>query len=688
MRNLLAAGLLFLPLAARADEGMWTYDGFPKERVEKKYRFRVTDAWLEKARLSSARLARGCSGSFVSEDGLVMTNHHCAQECIQGLSTAQKDYFQDGFYAKAIADEPRCPDVEVDQLVRIGDVTGRIHKATAGLEGAEYNKALKGEMAKVENECQTSDDLRCEVVSLYHGGIYDLYEYRRYQDVRLVFAPEFRIAFFGGDPDNFMFPRWDLDVSFLRVYENGKPAKMKEHFTWSQGGAGAGELTFVSGHPGGTSRALTIAQLEYQRDVALPERLIRSSELRGLLTEFQRKGPEEKRISTEQLFYLENGIKALRGRWDALRDRRFFASMVRSEQALRAKLAKSPEGAKSLPALEAIAKAQDRLRQIRVPYTHLEYGVGFGGDLFHHARTIVRAAEERAKPNERRLREYRESALPELVQTLTSPAPIYPQLEKLLLGHSLTKLREVLGPDDPVVMKILGKQAPQEVAVRVVDGTKLLDPAVRKALYEGGEKAVAASADPMVALAKLADPDARAIRKAFEDEVESVVQKNQERIAEARFSAIGRSTYPDATFTLRLSYGQVKGWRRADGVYVEPFTTIGGVYERATGRDPFKLPDGWTAAKGKLNLQTRFDFVTTNDIIGGNSGSPVFDRNLQIVGLIFDGNIESLGGDYGFDEAVNRAVAVHSEALIEALSKVYGAQRIVEELRPAKVTKK
>ncbi len=680
----LATMLLLAPLLAFADEGMWTYDAFPKEKLEQRYRFKPTDAWLEKARLSSARLARGCSASFVSENGLVMTNHHCAQECIQGLSTAQKDYFSDGFFAKAQADEPKCPNVEVNQLVQITDVTQRIRAATAGKEGKDYIQALRGEMAKTEKECQTTPDLRCEVVSLYHGGIYDLYRYRRYQDVRLVFAPEFRIAFFGGDPDNFMFPRYDLDVSFLRVYENGKPARMKDHFTWSKGGAQDGELTFVSGNPGGTSRALTVAQLEYQRDVALPERLIRASELRGVLTQFGARGPEEKRISTEDLFGLENGIKAITGRWSALRDRDFFRSLVAAEEALKADLRKQPASAeKYLPAFDAIAKAQDKLREIRVAYAYLEGGAGFSSDSFRHARTLLRASEERQKPNELRLREYRESALPELTQTVLSPAPIYPELERLLLAHSLTKLREALGADDAVVKKVLGKRSPQEVADEAIAGTKLRDPAVRKQLLDGGAQAVAASQDPMIALAKLVDPDARAVRKTFEDEVESVVQKSSEKIAEARFAVQGRSTYPDATFTLRLSYGAVKGWKRADGVVVQPFTTFAGLYERATGRDPFKLPETWIAAKDRLGAQTRFDFATTNDIIGGNSGSPVFNDRLEIVGLIFDGNIESLGGDYGFDEKVNRAVAVHSDALLEALSKVYGAQRIVDELRPA-----
>jgi len=690
MRRLLCAGiaLALVPRLAAADEGMWTFDAFPKDKVEKAYGFKATDAWLKHVQLSSARLAGGCSASFVSDRGLVMTNHHCAHQCIEQLSTAQKDFVKAGFYAPALADEVKCPDVEVNQLVEITDVTAALRKATAGLDGEAYHKAQRAEKARLEKACQTSPDLRCEVVTLYHGGVYDLYKYRRFQDVRLVFAPEFAVAFFGGDPDNFEFPRYDLDVSFLRVYENGKPAHTKEHFAWSAHGAQAGELTFVSGNPGATARLFTVAQLKYQRDFALPERLFRLAEFRGLISGWQQKGAEEKRISNATLFYVENSYKALRGMFDSLRDEKFFASLVANEEALRASISKDPaRAAKVLPAFDAIAKAQERLKEIRTQYIYLEQGAGFGGDLFRHARHLVRAADELPKPNGERLREYRDSGLPELTQDLFSPAPIYPSFEKLQLAYGLTKLRERLGPDDPVVKKILGKESPEEVASRAVDGTKLKDPAVRKALFEGGAKAVGASDDPMVALAKLADPEARAVRRTYEDEVESVVQKNQEIIADTRFAVQGRSTYPDATFTARLSYGKVEGWKEGTKA-VEPFTTFGGAFERATGRDPFALPQSWLDAKGRLDLGTRFNFVTDNDIIGGNSGSPMVNRNAEIVGLIFDGNIWSLGGDYGFDESNNRAVAVHSDALLEALSRIYGAQRIVDELQPARSARK
>jgi hypothetical protein len=683
MSRLLAVLAVLAPLAAGADEGMWTFDAFPSEEVQGLYGFAPTSAWLENVRLSSVRLARGCSGSFVSERGLVMTNHHCAHTCVEQLSTKGRDLVKSGFLARTAAEEARCPDVEVNQLVAISDVTARVRGATKGMSGEAYEKALRGELARIEKECQTSDDLRCDVVTLYQGGLHHLYTYRRFQDVRLVFVPEFAIAFFGGDPDNFMFPRYDLDVAFLRVYQGGKPARMKSWFRWSKHGAEEGELTFVTGHPGGTDRALTVAELRYQKDVAIPDRLASLAELRGLLTGFQLLGAEQKRISTAHLFYVENSYKVMRGALEALGSAELFESKVAAEAALRAEVAKDPDRAKQvLPAFDAIERAQKRLRELRVELNALENGFDRSSHLFSFARMLVRAAEERPKPNEERLREYRESNLPVLTQELFSAAPIYPEFEKLLLGHVLGKVRERLGPDHPAVKRLLGKESPEEVAARVVNGTKLRDVAVRRRLWEGGAKAIAASADPLLALATSVDPEARAIRKTFEEEVVAVVKKSHEAIAEARFALRGGSTYPDATFTLRLSYGQVKGWKEGTRE-IPPFTTFAGVFERATGRDPFALPPSWLAARGKLDLATRFDFVTTNDVTGGNSGSPVINADAEIVGLVFDGNIHSLGGDYGFDASVNRTVAVHSDALLEALAKVYGARRIVDELTPA-----
>ncbi len=685
MKTLTALVLLALaPICAIADEGMWTFDNVPKDKVEQKYGFRPDDRWLEHVRLSSARLAQGCSASFVSEGGLVMTNHHCAHQCVEQLSTPGRDLVRGGFYAKTQGDEVKCPDLEVNQLVQLSDVTARMRSATDGLEGEKYNEAQRAEIARIERECQTSDRLRCEVVTLYHGGIYDLHKYRRFQDVRLVFAPEVAIAFFGGDPDNFEFPRYDLDVSFLRVYEDGKPARMEHWFRWSAEGARENDLTFVTGNPGGTSRQLTAAELAYARDVELPDSIFQLSELRGELVEFQRRGLEQARHSGAELLYVENSLKARKGRLLALQDPEFFASKVAAERDLEGRLAKDRAKAqRTLPAYQAIAKAQKDLKKIRKELDYEERKLGFGGKLFAHGRTLVRAAEERPKPNEKRLKEFRDSALPALTQGLFSQAPIHDDLELLRLTFSLTKMREALGPDDPFVKKVLGKASPAEVAERLLRNTKLKDVAYRRKLWDGGKVAVEAAAreDAVIELAARVDPDARAIRKQFEDGIESVVKRNSELIAKARFEIEGTSTYPDATFTPRLSYGAVKGYQQ-DGKWVKPFTTIQGAFERDTGRDPFALPKSWHAARGRLDLTAPFNFVTTNDIIGGNSGSPVVNKDAEIVGLVFDGNIHSLGGDYGFDEPVNRAVAVHSAALIEALVKVYGAHRIAREIRP------
>jgi hypothetical protein len=681
MKRLLVLALVLAPLAPRADEGMWTFDAFPSDKVQAKYGFGPSAAWLENARLASVRLAGGCSASFVSPDGLVLTNHHCVHDCVEQLSTAERDLVKDGFLARARADERRCPAMEVNQLVKITDVTAEVRAATKGLSGEAFAKAERAATARLEQACQRSDALRCDVVTLYQGGLYHLYEYRRHQDVRLVFAPEFQIAFFGGDPDNFMFPRYDLDVAFIRVYEGDRPLQSKHHFRWSAGGAAEGELTFVSGHPGGTDRALTTAQLALQRDVVLPDRLARTAELRGLLTGFQLLGPEQKRISSSLLFYTENSFKVYRGRLAALQDREFFRALAAREEALKASIAQDPARAREvLPAFDAIAKAQDRARAIRDAYNFLE--AGFRGQLFPIGRMLVRGAAERAKPNGERLEEYRDSALAATTQELFSEAPVYPELEVLLLAHSLDKIRERLGPDHAAVKALLGKESPQEVAARAVQETKLRDVAARRALWDGGAAAVAASRDPLVLLARSVDDAARAARKAFEDEVEAPVKQAHEKIASARFAAQGRALYPDATFTLRLSYGAVEGWKE-DGREVKPFTTFAGAYERHTGRDPFALPPRWLEKRGALDLSTPFNFVTTNDIIGGNSGSPMVNRHAEIVGLVFDGNIHSLGGNYGFDPAVNRTVAVHSAGILAALTRVYGATELVNELRPA-----
>ncbi len=685
-RRIIPVSLLLLAIhsfPAKADEGMWLLDNFPSDRVETLYGFRPDQKWLDRVRLSAVRLAQGCSAGFVSPRGLVQTNHHCAEECLEELSTKEKDLFTTGFYAKEEENEPKCPDFELNQLIGIGDVTARVREAIEGKEGEAFTGAKRAAKAAIAKECSGGDDaLRCDVVELYEGGIYNLYKYRRFQDVRLVFAPEQAIAFFGGDPDNFEFPRYDLDVSYLRVYQDGKPLDTAaNYFPYAAEDVKPGDLTFTVGNPGSTQRLDTLAELEYDRDVTLPRSLFRLSEFRGLLTEFRTKGAEEKRIATGRLFSVENSLKARKGRFEAVVDPALIAEKAKAENELRARVDEDPAlKAEAGAAWDTVRDTLQRWKPKSQHYAYTEGHAAFDTSLFGEAMALVRYPAEKAKPYEKRLPEYTDANFPSLKQSILADRPFYPELEKLTLTFSLTKLREVLGPDDPFVRKVLGQKSPEELANELVDGSRLGDAAVRKALLEGGQAAIDASSDPMIVMARLVDPDFRAVRKDYEDNFAAPLNKAHSAIARARFKIYGTSIYPDATFTMRISYGTVKGYWQ-DDKFIEPITRIGGLFERATGAPPYKLPESWVAARRGLNMDQPMNFVTTNDIIGGNSGSPVINKAGEIVGLIFDGNIQSLGGDFGFDPAVNRAVAVNVGALREALTRVYHADRIAAELK-------
>jgi hypothetical protein len=676
--------MLCLPLQLHAAEGMWTLDNLPSKAIEKSTGKAPDAAWVKKVMQSSVRLGNGCSGSLVSENGLVLTNHHCARDCIQENSSAKADYIKDGFLAKKTSDELRCPALEINRLEEITDVTAKVDAATKGKTGEAFSKARKAEIAQIESACTGEEKAtrKCDVVTLYQGGRYHLYRYHRFSDVRLAFAPEEATAFFGGDPDNFNFPRYDLDMSLLRVYENDAPAKVAEHFSIKPAGAKEGEAAFITGHPGSTQRGLTVAQLATLRDMILPQRLMLASEYRGYLTRYSAEGAEQARIATDDLFGTENGIKARKGQLEALQDPEVFAFKKKQEDELRAFVAKDAKLKKQYgSAWDEIEAAQKTLRNIYWEYRMLELGNGFYSKYFDQARDLLRGAEERAKPNAERLEEFADARLPQLEQHLFSEAPIYPEYETATLTYSLIKLREYLSPDHPMVKAVLGKDSPETVAARLVKGTKLGDLNTRKALWEGGKKAVDASDDPFIVLARTVDAASRALRTTYEDEVKAVETQNASKIAAARFALKGTSVYPDATFTLRLSYGEVKGWEEK-GKAIAPFTTIGGAFERDTGADPFALPKSWFKAKeNKLNLSQPFNFVTTNDIIGGNSGSPVINSDAEIIGLVFDGNIRSLGGAYWFDERSNRAVSVHSGAIIEALRNIYSADVLADEMQ-------
>jgi hypothetical protein len=683
VRALLLVAFILAAVPAWADEGMWTTDAFPADVVAKTYGFGPDRAWLDRVRLSSLRLARGCSAAFVSPFGLVQTNHHCASTCIEQLSTAGRDLIAAGFYARAARDEVRCPDVEVNQLVAVTDVTARVKRAVAGKDGSAFAAAMKAVRAAIANRCSSdAEAVRCDVVDLYHGGRYHLYKYRRYQDVRLVLAPEKAIAFFGGDPDNFEFPRYNLDFTYLRVYVDGAPLDTRANYLrYAARDVEPGDLTFTSGHPGSTNRLDTVEQLVFHRDVTLPREIFQQSELRGILTEFRTKGDEQARITTGMLFRVENSLKAKKGQFAALVDGAVMARRAEAERKLRAAVAADPRlQAHYGGAWDAIARVLDRYRTMRDRFVFTEGDEGFRSRLFGHAKTLVRHAAERTKPDEERLREHTEASFPTLRQSLLSRAPIYPELEKLTLTFSLTKLRETLGPDDPFVRKVLGQKSPAQRAVELVDGSRLADAELRRQLLDGGQAGIDASNDPMILLARALDPDLRALRKDYEDNVEAPLTKYSGEIADAIFRVYGTSTYPDATFTLRLSYGSVKGYHEGDKDIV-PITRLGGVFERATGVYPFDLPPSWIAARAGLDPETPFNFTTTNDVIGGNSGSPVINRAGEVVGLIFDGNIHSLGADFGYDGDKSRAIAVNVGVLLETLAKVYHADRIIEELR-------
>ncbi len=670
------------PLLLHGEEGMWTFNNFPSRTVAAHYGFAPSQQWLNHVRLSSLRIAEGCSASFISPHGLVMTNHHCVLECVQQLSTAGHDFVQNGFIAQSAAEEKECPVFELDQLMQISDVTAEVQRAIAGKTGAAASAALHGKEAELEKSCDSDSSTLCQVVSLYEGGVYNLYRYKKYTDVRLVFAPEMSVAQFGGDPDNFNFPRFDFDIGMVRVYENGHPISSPNYLKWSADGSKKGELVFVSGNPGGTSRQLTVAQLAFERDTDLPNLIPAISERRGLLERFNAESPERARQGGEALFFDENTYKVIFGREQALLDPEFFATKVAEEKHLRSAVDANPKLAVDRSAWNDIVQIQ----KVRADHFDGEFAIGLFrfSTLLNDAVALVRSADQRKLPNSERLRGYTDQGLARMQHNLAARVPIYKDLEEMQLGWIFSAARRQLGVDDPLVVKMLGKESPEQLAQRLVAGTYLDDPAVRADLYKGGEAAIQASTDPMIVFVRSIEPDLLAIVKNSEAQIDAPTRAAAERIAKARFAIYGTSIYPDATFTPRLSYGTVKGFTDARGHVVQPYTTLGQLFERATGAPPFKLPPSWIHAQSSLNSSTPMNLCTTNDIIGGNSGSPMVNEKGEIVGLIFDGNIYSIGGDYGYDAAKNRAVAVDSRALIEGLGKVYHLTRIVDEIQSAR----
>lgn len=685
-KTLVSLLLVLLALPAASDEGMWLFNRAPLQQIKQRYGFEPTAQWLEHLQKASVRFNSGGSGSFVSPDGLVITNHHVGLDCLAKLGTAQRDYVKTGFRAKTRAEEVPCHDLELNVLMSIEDVTSRVNGAvTPGMSSADAERARRATMNAIEKESSDKTGLRSDVVTLFQGGEYHLYRYKKYTDVRLTFAPEVGIAFFGGDPDNFEYPRFNLDIAFFRAYENGKPVKSEHYLPFSATGPSENELVFVSGHPGGTERLKTVAELEFIRDLRLPWTLDYLRRREVLLNIYAKRSEENARRADDLLRGIENSRKAYLGQIGGLQDPAVMAVKAADENAVRMKVGADPQIASQYgDAWSQIAVLTEKNRQTYVERWFLGTTTSgaFWSDLFSKARTIVRYADETAKPNAERLREYRESNLESIKQSLFSEAPIYTDLEIVRLADSLAFWMERF-PNDPLVRQVLAGKSPTQRAMELVNGSKLTNVAERKRLIEGGASAVAASNDPMIQVARLIDPRARELRKAYEEQIEEPLRQAYAKVAQARFRTSGGAMAPDATFTLRLTYGATKGYSGNAGPAFPWVTTYGGAYERAAEHKnvpPFDLPKSWLDSKSKVKLDTPFNFVLTTDIIGGNSGSPVTNRNNEFVGIVFDMNIPSLVFNFSWKDEDARTVAVHSKGILEALRTIYGATELVSEL--------
>jgi hypothetical protein len=695
----LRRSLLFFLLAAstiglaRADEGMWLFTNPPLKQLKEKYHFEPTPQWLEHLQKSSVRFNSGGSGSFVSSNGLCITNHHVGLDTLQKISSEKNNYVRDGFYARTQAEEPRATDLELNVLMSIEDVTPRVTAALkAGMTAEQSAAARQKVIAEIEKESKDKTGLRSDVITLYQGGAYHLYRFKRYDDVRLVFAPEEQIAFYGGDPDNFEYPRFDLDICIFRAYENGQPAKIEHFLKWNPEGPKDGELTFVSGHPGRTDRQLAVSEVAELREQEVPYLLNLYYRRETLLHSWADRGFENQRRAQQLIRGVENNRKRYDGYLAALLDPEIDRSLKAREQTLRDAMTKDAKWKGSVAAYDRIKKAQEETAKIMPVYNYYEtfrgkqgasYRAprGFNSDLFKYARRLLRAGDERPKPNGERFPEFRDSNRESLELDLFSTEPIHEDLEQVILTDSLTDLATRFGSSDSLVQKVLAGKSPTARAIELIRGAKVKDPAVRKQLYEGGATAVKAANDPMIELARLIDAPARAARKVYENQDETKQQAYGD-IAKARFAIEGTNNYPDATFTLRLSYGPVRGYEE-NGKPVEALTDFAGLYTRATEHNyqpPFDLPKRWIEKKSALNPATKYNFVSDADIIGGNSGSPVVNQANEFVGIIFDGNIQSLVLDCIYTDKEARAVSVDSAAITEALRKVYDAGALADEL--------
>ena len=675
---------------------MWLFNSPPLKQFKERYHFEPARPWLDHLQKASVRFNSGGSGSFVSATGLVITNHHVGADALQKFSDEQHNYLRDGFYVRTQAEEKKCVDLELNVLMSIEDVTARVNSAVKSeMTSEQASDARRSVIAAIEKESKDKTGLRSDVITLYQGGLYHLYRFKRYDDVRLVFAPEQQIAFYGGDPDNFEYPRFDLDICIFRVYENGRPLKIDNYLKFNPRGPIDGELTFVSGHPGKTDRQLTVDEMAGMRDRELPRILTMFKRREVLLHSFGERTFENERRVRDDFFGVQNNRKRYDGYLAGLLDPQIWQALQAREQKLRDAISGDPKLTSTTAAYDRIKNAQVEIAKNARVYNYFEmerrkFGVyrqprAFYSTLFKYARLLVRAADERAKPNGERFEEFRDSAHESLELELFSTEPVYDDVELLTLTDSFTDLASAFGASDPLVKMVLGEKSPVERASELIKGTQLKDVALRKKLYAGGQAAIEAAHDPMIDIARAIDATARQAKKVFETQ-EEIKQQAYAEIAKARFATEGTTSYPDATFTLRLSYGTVRGYEE-NGKQIPAFTNFAGMYERANeheNKPPFDLPQRWMDKKDKLGLTTPFNFVSDADIIGGNSGSPVVNKAGEFVGIIFDGNIQSLVLDCIFTDKQARAVSVDSAAILEALRNVYDAQPLVDELSSAK----
>ncbi len=692
MRNLqITLTAIALTLAAgsvaKAEEGMWTFDNFPIARANATLGTNIDQAWLDRVRLSSAKFG-GCSAGIVSAEGLVMTNNHCVATCVANLSTQAVNYAETGFTPRSREEELKCPGGTAEILTDIADVTARMHAAGAGLEGQAFTRARDAEAGRIEQEaCNGDTGKRCQVVSLYRGGQFKLYTYKKYSDVRLAFAPEDRAATFGGDLDNFSFPRFAIDAAFIRLYENGAPAATPTHFVWNASQPVEGTPVFVSGSPGSTQRLLTQEQLFTVRDVVLPMDQLIASELRGRLIRFSEESEENAFIAMDPISSVENTYKRGRGRMAALVDPAFMRMKAESEADFRGRVAADAALTARVgdPWVE-LAAVQPILRETYTAMALLEGGTGLGttsvaggSQLFSWARTLVRGAQERARPSAERLPEYADSRLAAVQSGLFAERPVYPSLEQVRMEWWLSKTREWLTVDDPRVRGLLGRESPEQLSARLIEGTSLADPAVRRALWEGGLAAVEASQDPLIRYLLSIQDETRAVRSDWETRVEAPTVRASEQLAAARFAAYGDAVYPDATGTLRLTYGRIEG-TDVPGQRWGPFTTFNGLWDRATGSVPFDVAPKLLAARERIDGETVLNMAVSSDTIGGSSGSPVVNAAGEILGANFDSTVLTQRNAYGYDVRVNRSVIVTTGAVTTALRDVYGMDGLVAEL--------